>query len=267
MVAGSSVLGAFLAGLMAISPLTTKSAMARVGPGVYRPLYPPTPKETAIPIRAFLLDRVPVTNARYAEFLARNKEWQPPVAPIFADESYLSGWVGKRAPRGAVPNAPVIHVSWFAAKAYCSWRHARLPTEAEWEFAASANNTKPDATADIAWREQIAAWYSQPAHANLVAVGRGRPNFWGVYDMHGLIWEWVFDYNSVLVTGDSREGGDKDKMRFCGAGALGAQDKSDYVRFMRIAFRSSLRADFTTASLGFRCAKSIESTPPTNPSK
>ena len=63
------------------------------------------------------------------------------------------------------------------------------------------------------------------------------------------------DFNSTLVSGDAREGGDADRMKFCGSGALAAVDKGDYATFMRVAMRSSLSATYTTGSLGFRCAR------------
>ena len=233
-----------------------RTVMKAVGPGMYRPLYPPTPRETEIPVRRFFLDRLPVTNRDFARFVRANLEWRRSApSRILADESYLSHWQSDVEPGEVVGGStPVVRVSWFAAKAFCAARHARLPTEAEWELAAAASATQADAANDPVWRDKISAWYASPTPKRLDVVGKGVPNVWGVVDLHGLVWEWVLDFNSSLVTGDSRESGDKDKMRFCGAGALGATDKTDYVKFMRVAFRSSLRADFTTGNLGFRCA-------------
>jgi formylglycine-generating enzyme required for sulfatase activity len=238
--------------------------MAKVGPGTYRPLYPPSPRELEITVRAFWLDRLPVTNGDYARFVSANQAWQRgKPARIFADESYLAHWKDDAKPGvGVDPDAPVVRVSWFAAKAYCTWRKKRLPTEAEWELTASASEANADATGEPAWRDRIIEWYGRPGGTKLGRVGKGAANVWGVRDLHGLIWEWVLDFNSALLSADARESGDKDKMRFCGAGALGAGDKTDYVRFMRVAFRSSLRSDFTTSTLGFRCAKGIDEAPP-----
>lgn len=232
--------------------------MRKVGPGTYRPLYAAADSR-GVPVSAFMLDRSPVTNRDFARFVRVHPEWQKGhVARILGDESYLEAWENPLEPGpSAPPNAPVVHVSWFAAQAYCAARGARLPSEAEWEVAAAASATRPDANDDEAWTERIRDWYSRPMKTPVGEVGRGPANFWGIHDLHGLIWEWVFDFNSTLVTSDSRDNGRADSMRFCGAGALGARDKTDYVRFMRVAFRSSLRGDYTTALLGFRCARSL----------
>lgn len=231
-------------------------SMRRVGPGVYRPLYATTPRESEIPVAAFLLDTLLVTNRAFALFLRSNPDWRRGSVPrIFADESYLAAWESDTEPGKSVhPDAPVVRVSWFSAKAYCAWRGARLPTEAEWELAAAASARRADGSLDPKWRESIASWYAKPSPTSLSPVGRDAANFWGIHDLNGLVWEWVLDFNSSLVASDAREAGDKDRMRFCGAGALGAKDKTDYVKFMRVAMRSSLRGDFTTANLGFRCA-------------
>lgn len=231
--------------------------MRRVGPAVYRPFYPASPKEKEIPMRAFLLDVLPVTAGEFLEFVRNTPNWRKgAVNRLFADASYLSGW---KAPLdlGAIdPRAPVVEVSWFAAKAYCAARGARLPTEAEWELAATAGEKTADARDEPAWRARILDWYATPMKT-LSPVGTTPPNFWGIQDLHGVTWEWVLDFNSTLVVSDARESGDKDSLRFCGAGALGADEKTDYPSFMRIAFRSSLRADYTTRSLGFRCAQPL----------
>jgi formylglycine-generating enzyme required for sulfatase activity len=230
--------------------------MARVGPGTYRPLYPPSPAEAEQRVKAFLLDRLPVTNGEFAAFVQAHPEWRRDrVARIFADDGYLSQWAGP-ADLGADAGEkqPVVRVSWFAAKAYCAARGARLPTEAEWELAASASRTHADGRSDPAWREQILAWYSKPNPERLPVVGTTPANYWGIQDLHGVVWEWVLDFNASMVTTDARKAGDKDRLTFCGGGAISATDKANYPSFMRVAFRSSLRADYTTHNLGFRCA-------------
>jgi formylglycine-generating enzyme required for sulfatase activity len=217
------------------------SSMARVGPGVYRPLYPPSPAEKEIPVKAFLLDRLPVTDGDFLAFVRAHPEWRRDRVPrVFADDGYLSQWAAPDALGPEVDERqPVVRVSWFAAKAYCAARGARLPTEAEWELAASGTP-----------RAQILSWYARPNPAQLPRVGSTPANSWGVQDLHGVVWEWVLDFDSSMVTPDARG--------FCGAGALEAIDKDDYPTFMRVAFRSSLRADYTTRNLGFRCAADIE---------
>ena len=76
--------------------------------------------------------------------------------------------------------------------------------------------------------------------------------------MHGLIWEWVDDFNALLVSPDSRSGDDPDKIQFCGAGAINLQDRQNYAVLMRIALLSSLRASDSTTSLGFRCVRLLD---------
>lgn len=229
---------------------------ARVGPGVYRPFYPPSETEREILVARFELDRLPVTNDDFLAFVLADPRWRRDrITRLFADGSYLSHWTAPDALGASVdPRQPVVNVSWFAAKAYCGARGARLPTEAEWELAAAATETRRNLRADPQFRARILAWYSRPTPEHLARVGSSPPNAWGVHDLHGLVWEWVLDFNSSLVTADAREAGDRDRMRFCGAGALSARDKDDYASFMRIAFRYSLRADYTTRNLGFRCA-------------
>ena len=241
------------AALAAAAPATD---MVTVGAGVYRPIYPPSPEETEIPMPAFRLDRTPVTNAQFQAFVAANPKWQRGrVSKLYADPGYLAAWAGPDDLGALNPDAPVTGVSWHAARAYCASRGARLPTEAEWEYAAAASATAPDGRSDPAHNQKILEWYARPAPAALPAVGASEANYWGAHDLHGLVWEWVEDFNGSLVTSDSRGGDDG---RFCGAGAQSAGDKDDYASFMRIAFRSSLEASYTTKNLGFRCAADLE---------
>lgn len=238
----------------------TPAGMARVGPGVWHAIYAPEPGATTVAVSAFELDRLPVTNADFVAFVLAVPRWRRDrIARVFADDGYLAHWAGPVAlGPDAHPDQPVTRVSWFAAKAYCAARGARLPTEAEWELAASASEATPDGGSDPSFREQILAWYSKPSPQRLSAVAQGQPNYWGIHDLHGLVWEWVVDFNSTLVSNDSRTGKTVDRLEFCGAGAFAAGDKQDYGGFMRLAFRSSLEARYTTRNLGFRCARDVE---------
>ena len=100
----------------------------------------------------------------------------------------------------------------------------------------------------------------RPAPAELPAAGRGPANAWGVRDLHGVVWEWTLDFNSALVSGESRADASLERSLYCGAGASGATDFADYAAFMRFAHRASLEADYTTALLGFRTARSLRVT-------
>jgi sulfatase modifying factor 1 len=189
-------------------------------------------------------------------FVRRYPQWQRDrIARLFADPQYLAHWRGPiELGDGALADQPVTHVSWFAATAYCEARGARLPTWYEWEFVAAADERVPDARDDPAWRQSILQWYARPSSQSLPQVGRAPANYYGIQDLHGLIWEWVLDFNALLVSNDSREQGGADRARFCGEGALSAADRDNYAVLMRIAYLSALEGRYTTGNLGFRCA-------------
>ena len=234
------------------------AGMVPIQGGSYLPLYPPDPEHPEAEVASFQLDTLPTTRGEFAQFVTEHPEWQRGnVPPILADERYLKSWVSPTTPDGD-PRVPVTEVSWFAARAYCEARGARLPTSDEWEYVARASPKKKDATMDDDWLALTLSWYSKPRHSAPSIVGQRPANAWGVYDMHGLIWEWVEDFNNTIFGTDSREGGDENNLRFCGAGALSATDVRDYATFMRIAYRSSLKGKYTTRALGFRCAADLE---------
>jgi formylglycine-generating enzyme required for sulfatase activity len=233
--------------------------MAGVPAGIYRPLFRSENEPREIPVKAFALDIHPVTNAEFLDFVRANPRWRrSQVKRLFADENYLKHWAGDLELGGAaLTNAPVTWLSWFAAKAFAAWAGKRLPTTAEWEHVAAASPTRPDGQNDPEFKKQLAAWHSSPAPPRLPPVGTGRPNFFGVRDLHGLVWEWVADFNTAMVTGDARGDSGLERQLFCGSGAQGAKDVTDYAAFMRFGFRSSLKADYTVHNLGFRCAKDL----------
>ena len=222
--------------LLVVLATVAHPGAARIGPSSYRSPFPVQPNERAVPVAAFWLDREPVTNREFLAFVEAHPEWRRDrVRPLYVDPGYLSHWaaadsLGAKAP----PRAPVVRVSWYAARAYCTARGGRLPSEAEWELAAAASGTRDDL-----------AWYEAPMPDVLGDIG-GPPNAAGISDLHALVWEWVDDFGASFVAPDAS--------RACGAGGGGAVDPRAYATYMRFALRSSLQARDTIPSLGFRCA-------------
>ena len=257
-----------LAGALALSSLgqpsyrpagIAPSGMVLVPAGRYIPLFRAEKDPKEIQVRSFFLDVLPVTNSDFLEFVRANPKWRrSAVKRLFADGDYLQRWTADLIlGTNAAASAPVTHVSWFAAKAYGGWKGKRLPLTAEWEYAAGASSTQSDGANDPEFIREVRAWYVTPAPETLPLVGRSRPNFFGVHDLHGLIWEWVADFSTAMVTGDARGDTGLDRQLFCGAGSEGAKDTSNFPAFMRDGFRSSLKASYTVHNLGFRCARSF----------
>ena len=234
--------------------------MATLPDGKYRPLFRGEKDAKEIAIASFQLDERPVTNGEFLGFVRENPKWQrSQVKRLFADERYLAHWAGDVELGKADPAQPVTQVSWFAAKAFAAWSGKRLPSTAEWEFAAGAGFTNPDGTKEPEFQQAIARWYGSPTPDVLPAAGSGKPNVHGLRNLHGLVWEWTSDFNSAIVTGDARGDTGLERNLFCGAGSLGAKDTGNFPAFMRFGMRSSLKAGYTVHNLGFRCAKDIPS--------
>jgi formylglycine-generating enzyme required for sulfatase activity len=241
-----------------VCTLAHANEMAPVPDTEWRSILPTGTKRETVRVAAFLLDRTPVTNQQYLAFVRAHPVWRRDRVPsALADASYLRHWA-KALTLGsnADPQQPVTSVSWFAASAYCESRGARLPQWYEWEVAASADEHVRDARREVGWQQSILSWYSRPSTGRLARIGSRPPNVYGIRDLHGLVWEWVEDFNALMISGDSREQGDPDILKFCGSGALSLQDRENYALAMRLALLSSLQANATTINLGFRCASS-----------
>lgn len=234
--------------------------MVMVKGGVYIPLY--GIDTTAVKIDSFLMDIYPVSNTEFSVFLQQYPEWKRSnVKRLFADENYLMLWETDDTLGNQLhPDAPVTNVSWFAAKKYCQCQGKRLPTVDEWEYAAMADEQTIDARKKETYNQYILDWYETPKSFNNT-VGSTFKNYWGIYDLHGLVWEWTMDFNAVLISGESRKDVDKDSNLFCGSAAVGASDLMNYAAFMRYALRGSVKANYAIKNLGFRCAKNVQSVP------
>ena len=237
--------------------------------GRFAPLFGLDVGQTDFPVAAFSLDVRQVSRAEWAAFLEANAGWRPGVpAKTLVDSRYLASWkavdVASESPldsargergRGAAGHAPVVEVSYFAARAYCGWKGGRLPSTLEWEYAAAADETRRDASRDAAFAQRILDWYSKPSRPGDLEKLTGSPrNVYGVEALHGLVWEWTDDFNAVFVSGDNRQDGDKNAKYMCGSSATGSARREDYAAFMRYALRSSLTPRTALPNLGFRCA-------------
>jgi len=228
--------------------------MVYIPGGFYTPLFKSSADIQLIPVKSFLLDRYAVTNRQYHSFTRRNPKWSKGnIKSIFSDANYLKHFTPQAM--DDLADRPVTNVSWFSARAYCKSLDKRLPSRDEWEFAARASDTEIDGSKDPRYRQKILEWYSRPATEKLPNVRDTPANYWGVHGMHGVVWELVNDFNTALVTGESRGDSQLEQQLFCGAGATSSVDPGDYAAFMRYALRSSYQATYTMESLGFRCAK------------
>ena len=231
--------------------------MVLIKGGEYQPFY--GEDSSLVKVEDFLLDERPVTNAEFLNFVKKNPQWKrSQVQRVFADETYLKDWQDDETlPKNADPQAPVTFVSWFAAKAYAKSAGKRLPTMDEWEYVAMADEDTVNARSKPSYSAHLINLYNQKNRQN-GAVKKSRPNYWGIYNMFDLVWEWTDDFNSIMTTSDSRTAEFDDKGLFCAAGATSTTDVLNYAAYMRYAFRSSLNANFTVGNLGFRCAADPE---------
>src|SRR5262245_6281243 len=206
------------------------TAMTLIPAGEYRPFYKAPDGVKAVPRGPVLLEAAPVSRRQFAAFVRQVPPWRRSnVERLFAEDGYLRDWPGDVDPGESGQDAPVTFVSWFAAKAYCDCAGRRLPTVTEWEQGLASGPSGPTSTGSRAAFATVTGGSAMSAASGWLALG--------------LVREWTSDFNSALVAG-----------QFCGDGVR-ASNPADYGAFLRYAFRSSLRADFTLKNLGFRCAR------------
>lgn len=236
--------------------ITPNVKMVSIKGGKYLPFYGDS---SLVEVQDFLLDERPVTNAEFLDFVKKNPKWKRSnIKTLFADDTYLKNWQDDETlPKNADPEAPVTFVSWFAAKAFAKSAGKRLPTLDEWEYVAMADEESANARNKPEYSAHLINLYNEKLREKK-KVQLSKPNYYGVYNMFDLVWEWTDDFNSIMTTADSRTGDFDDKGLFCASAATSAADVLNYASFMRYAFRSSLKANYTVENLGFRCAKDLQ---------
>jgi iron(II)-dependent oxidoreductase len=223
-------------------------------------------------VEPFELDRTPVTVAQWAAFMAdcgyrRPELWseagwtwlerQGAVAPEYRLQS--AGFCGPMGARAILPDEPVSSVSWFEADAYARWVGKRLPTEAEWEFAARFDPATGDSrhypwgneepTAEHA-RFGMAGWSADSVGQRLAGASA-----FGVLDMAGGVWEWTaspflpyLGFEAYPYDGYSKEHMDGNHY-VCRGGSWATS-----AVILRSSFRNWYVPTYRQGFLGLRCA-------------
>jgi formylglycine-generating enzyme required for sulfatase activity len=219
-----------------------------------------------VSVGAFLLSETEVTNRQFKAFLESSPEWRPSardslVEKGLATEGYLADWTSDTYPSGQ-DELPVCGVSFFAAQAYCQWlaqrtgAAVRLPTEAEWEWAARGGlRGMPYPLGERPGRAVLfTKGISGPS-----AAGTSEPNGYGLRDMVGNVWEWCSDSfgaaDYLLSSQDPRTNAELVRShpaagdKVVRGGAWNSQRE-----LVRLYTRGSQPADWCTPFLGFRVA-------------
>lgn len=195
-------------------------------------------------VNAFYMGKYEVTNAQYKKFCDKTKRKYPP-NPHWDRDYFLNK-----------SDYPVINVSWKDAAAYAKWAGGRLPTEAEWEYAATGGKTTyyywgdeysvdymNGSSMDRSGMEGKDKWqYTSP-------VGSFQPNPFGLYDILGNVWEWMVDVYVEPANPNENYKGPKGTLRVTKGGGWGGRlaegyalrdgeypnDKNDHLGFRIVA--------------------------------
>ncbi len=195
-----------------------------------------------VDVEAFEIGRYPVTNEEYGRFL----EAQPDVGePMFWGDRNLNQ-----------ARQPVMGVSWHDARRFAEWVGCRLPSEAEWEYAARAGSRAPYLTGVGVEDLDRHAWYSENSGGRVHPVGEKEPNAWGLYDVLGNVLEWVEDdwhgdYEDAPEDGSPWVNEPRAGSRVLRGGAF-----LNGRRNLRVAYRNYYAPESQVGSIGFRVVRS-----------
>lgn len=157
--------------------------------------------------RPFYMGRTEVTNGQYRRFVAARPDYKGEADCDPAYDLYLLHFKGKSS-MSAADEFPVVWVSWGNAQAFCNWAGLGLPSEAQWEYACRAGTTTKYSFGDSEAEIHTFAWVDLAAGHCTHPVATKLPNPWGLYDMHGNVWEWTLDdfgpYKEAPTDGSAR---------------------------------------------------------------
>lgn len=209
----------------------------------------------------YAIDVYEVTNEDYARFLSEKGNWEEGGVTWYDASSEraqirLQGeaW----AAEAGYARHPVVKVSWYGAQAYCAWRGARLPTEAQWERAARGGlegRRYPwgDENPTCGMDDLSGANYRACGEERL-PVGSYPPNGFGLYDMAGNVWEWTADWFAADAYQDALAENPSGPLDGAYRVLRGGSYQMD-AKLLRVAWRGKVTPDNRDDEGGFRCAR------------
>jgi formylglycine-generating enzyme required for sulfatase activity len=256
-----------------------------------------TPRE--VEVSAFMIDACAVSNADYAEFVgatgyvteAERFGWSFVFGGLMPEsfgatravaaapwwrQVYEADWQHPEGPQSDIADRadhPVVQVSFNDALAYCGWAGKRLPTEAEWEFAAHGGlpgTAFPWGTElEPSGEHRMNVWQGRFPTENTLGDGyygtcpvdAFAPNGYGIYNVTGNVWEWTADWFHPAFR-------DRDRRRDPAGPPTGTHRvqkggsylcNASYCRRYRVAARQGNEPESSTGNLGFRCAADVRS--------
>lgn len=192
-----------------------------------------------VTLSTFYMAKTETTVLQWKTFCEATGRTMPP-APVYGWES----------------DAPIVNINWNDADAYVKWlshttgKKYRIPTEAEWEYAAKGGNTGKDYKFSGSDDPVAVAWYGANSDNRSHPVAKKQPNSLGLYDMTGNVWEWTNDvyarYDTASVV-NPRAGTHGEVMVFKGGGLM------EPVQYIHITMRGqSDKRDYSYRDLGLR---------------
>jgi formylglycine-generating enzyme required for sulfatase activity len=201
------------------------------------------PRQRIVFDRPFAISRFAVTIAEFRAFPATKKR-------------------GRAGQQGAKRHdLPVVDISWSDAVAYCEGLNAklglppgtyRLPSEAEWEYCARAGTDGP-----FWWEGPISAERANFQSKGAVPVQTYAPNPWGLYQVHGNVWEWCEDDFEATLAGIPADGSARGRKARASYRVLRGGSCFDIPQYLRSAYRSGFGPGFRDDLVGFRVARTL----------
>lgn len=200
--------------------------------------------EHRVSIKSFYMDKLEVTNKQYYEFCMKTNTPLPEFwgsAEVKCSLDY--------------PDFPVVGISSIDAEKYAAWAGKRLPTEAEWEYAARGGLKGQS----FPWGNQIDSTNANygKKYKSTLKVGSFSPNGYGLFDMSGNVWEWTADYyghDYYMTSPESNPSGPvQGRFRVIRGGSWHSGGMCQ-----QVYYRNGLPVSWVDFAVGFRCVKDIK---------
>ena len=209
-----------------------------------------------VTLASYLIDKTEVTNQAFKRFVDKNPEWRKDRLDASRHNGkYLQHWMNGSYPDGQA-NHPVVFVTWHAAAAFCRSIGKRLPTEAEWEYAARGGLVGKEFPWGDEMPDKTVANFSGSEFGAPIKVGGYKPNGFWLYDMAGNVWEFLADEWGKYPTDVSRTNPSiaDDFLQVKTRRALRGGSFGGSAINLRVTYRDSHAPENAVEHVGFRCA-------------